>query len=328
MKKRYVILAVLAAVSLPSCGQKDPLGIPALPGSLFVDSEPQGALIFLDLESTGLFTPDTIPQVSPGEHTVSVSLEGYETNPQTLVIEIAPGAVSSAFFTLSQAVSSRTVLVEEFTNTSCIPCAEASPIIDAIVASMGREKVVAVKYHAWFPGPTDPFYLAETEDNRARAEYYYVTGIPHLRIDGTTVSPSLDSPRIVSDIETRLEQSPPLSLTAGYEIAGNQYTVTARVAALEEPVYSDHVIHFAVVESGIHIDPPPGTNGETDFEHVMRRMLPSASGESFNISQGDTLTFQRQFALDASWNANNIETVVFVQSRGTLEILQACSDHE
>jgi hypothetical protein len=193
---------------------------------------------------------------------------------------------------------------------------------------MGRQKVVAIKYHAWFPGATDPFYLAEMTSNRDRVFYYGVGGIPHLRIDGTTVSPSLDGDRITNDIEARLIGASPLSLDATYESSGNLYTVTATVIGLEEPAYDDLVIHMALVESGIHIDPPPGANGEIDFQYVMRRMMPSASGESISLSKGDTLSCEQQFLIDASWNVNNLETVVFVQSRGNLEVLQACSDHE
>ena len=326
MRKELMFLTQLSIFLVLSCGQKDPLGVPL--GFLFVDSDPDSALIFLEGKSTGLVTPDTLTEVTTGAHTVSVLLVGYESDPAERIIQVKLGEVASAYFTLTLASAARIVLLEEFTNTSCIPCAQASPILDAIAAYRGRDEVVAVKYHAWFPGPTDPFYLADTQDNQARVGYYSVTGIPHLRIDGTTVSPSLDSTRIESDIDARLGYPSPIELSADYEVSGSQYSVTARVIGLEDPGYEDLMIRFALVESGIHIEPPPGANGETDFEHTLRKMLPDATGEHFHVQPGDTLEFRRQLTLDPDWNVDRLETVVFVQSESGLEVIGACSDHQ
>jgi thiol-disulfide isomerase/thioredoxin len=321
-----LVIFVLSIAFAFSCGQKDPVGVGF--GSLFVDSEPQGALIYFDGNSTNQVTPDTLDQVVSGQHTVSVSLEGYESDPPEQVLQVKPGELLSSFFTLTEIVFSRTVLIEEFTNTSCIPCAEASPILDGLAEEFGRENLVAIKYHPWWPGATDPFYLHNTVDNRTRTEYYFITQIPDVIVDGTNGPPSLDSIAIRNDIEARLSQPSSMTVEAEYEVTGSQYTVRATVVAVDDPGYSDLAIHFAVVESGIHIDPPPGINGETDFEHILRKMLPDGNGEPFTISVDDTLEFERQVMIDAAWVTDNIETVVFVQSQGSLEVLQACSDHK
>jgi hypothetical protein len=326
MRREFVFLTCLSIFLVLSCGQKDPLGVPL--GFLFVDSDPDGALIFLDGDTTDLVTPDTLTEVTTGAHTVSVLLIGYESDPAERIIEVKLGEVASAYFTLTLASAARVVLLEEFTNTSCIPCAQASPLLDAIAAYRGRSEVVAVKYHAGFPAPTDPFYLANMQDNQARVGYYSVTGIPHLRVDGTTVSPSLDSTRIESDIDARLGLPSPIQLSADYEVSGSQYSVTARIIGFEDTGYEDLMIRFALVESDIDIDPPPGANGETDFEHTMRKMLPDATGEHFHVQPSDTLEFKRQFTVDPSWNVDQLETVVFVQSESGLEVIGACSDHK
>ncbi len=294
-------------------------------GSIYVDSDPQGAAIYLDGDSTGQVTPDTLALVLTGQRTVGVLLSGYESDSQE--IDVSPDETATAFFTLAEVAFSKTVLVEEFTNTSCIPCADASPILDGLVSQFGRDNVVAVKYHTGFPGANDPFYLHNRSDSDARQMYYFVTGIPHLRVDGST-SPSLDSLQVRMDIQSRLAVTPPLILDASYEILGSEYTVRAQVISGSVAIPADLVIHFALVESGFHIDPPPGINGETDFEHVMRAMFPSGNGESFTISDNDTLEFIRQFTIDPTWVESNIETVVFVQSQSSLEVLQACSDHK
>ncbi len=119
-----------------------------------------------------------------------------------------------------------------------------------------------------------------------------------------------------------------LILETDHEILGDQYSVSTRVIAVDDYGFNDLVIQFVLVESGIVIDPPPGLNGETHFEHIMRKMYPDADGEAFTISEGDTLEFERQFSIDPTWDTDNIEIVVFVQHVGGREVLQACSDHE
>ncbi len=321
---------IISFVVFLSCGQKDPVFVaPEIDyGSVFVDSEPGGALIFIDGASTLQVTPDTVHEVVTGQRTVTVLLEGYESDPDAETVEVMADSVVSVSFTLtSVGVASRVVLIEEFTNTSCIPCAEASPIIDGLLEELGGGQLLAIKYHTGFPGATDPFYLHNRSDNDARLDYYGVLGIPDVFVDGILGPPSLDSDRVRQDVETRLATPPAFSIESDYEITGGQYSVTATVLGLDDPGTGDYVIHFALVESGVHFDDPPGANGETDFEMIMRKMLPDADGETFAYSE-DAMIFEREVALNPAWNTNNIETIVFIQSQGTREILQARSDHE
>jgi len=98
------------------------------------------------------------------------------------------GAVHIVNFNLTGAPQpkKRLVLFEEFTNTSCDPCAEFSPALDeTIYRRMGD--MAAITYHYNFPSPQDPFYMANTEENMARAAYYDVTGVPSLRVNGERV---------------------------------------------------------------------------------------------------------------------------------------------
>ena len=55
-------------------------------------------------------------------------------------------------------------------------------------------------------------------------------------------------------------------------------------------------------------------NGEVDFYDIMRKMLPSASGQSIILFPGQTYNFQWSYQMDASWQANQIRNLIFVQS--------------
>jgi len=58
--------------------------IPA--GSIFVQSNPTGAKIYLDGPDTGFLTPRTIVNVSAGSHVIRCSLNGYDDNSQTVSV--------------------------------------------------------------------------------------------------------------------------------------------------------------------------------------------------------------------------------------------------
>lgn len=82
--------------------------------------------------------------------------------------------------------SQRLVLLEEFTQASCGPCASQNPWIHNLLTS-NPEKVTSINYHVSWPG-YDPMYLHNTEDPSARVSYYGVTGVPHSVLDGNYFS--------------------------------------------------------------------------------------------------------------------------------------------
>ena len=62
------------------------------------------------------------------------------------------------------AQNERLLLLESFTNTGCVPCAQYNPTMDALIAN-NLDKVVAIKYHVNWPSSSDPMYLHNTAEN-------------------------------------------------------------------------------------------------------------------------------------------------------------------
>lgn len=65
----------------------------ATPGTISVTSSPEGASIALDGTDTGAVTPAELP-APPGEHTIALSLEGYEAT--TATATVPPGGRANA----------------------------------------------------------------------------------------------------------------------------------------------------------------------------------------------------------------------------------------
>src|SRR5690349_17429490 len=85
---------------------------------------------------------------------------------------------------LSVAVSAqcqRTVLVEEFTQASCGPCAAANPALHTLLTN-NASKSVYMKYQVSWPG-VDPMN-AQYPSVSSRTTYYSCNSVPYAVMDG------------------------------------------------------------------------------------------------------------------------------------------------
>ncbi|MEI6841222.1 MAG: PEGA domain-containing protein [Methanomicrobiales archaeon] len=79
-------------------------------GSVFVQSNPSGARIYLDNTDTGFLTPGTIVNVSAGSHTIRCSLAGYSDNSQT--ITVSAGQAVSVSIDLTRSPSTGSISIQ------------------------------------------------------------------------------------------------------------------------------------------------------------------------------------------------------------------------
>lgn len=93
MKKLFFLLLILFTVLLiTSCSSEDEPITPAEPGSLYITSNPAGAQIWIDGDSTGYTTPDTVTNLDEGLYNVTLRLQDYKDS--TLSISVVAGEMS------------------------------------------------------------------------------------------------------------------------------------------------------------------------------------------------------------------------------------------
>jgi|SRR5690554_2485599 len=101
--KRILMFITLLSTTLffTSCdednGPTDPGGED--PGSIFVESSPAGAAIWLNGNNTGLVTPDSITNVDPGTHQVTLTLEDYRDT--TVAVNVNSNQTTNISVTLT-----------------------------------------------------------------------------------------------------------------------------------------------------------------------------------------------------------------------------------
>ncbi len=218
----------------------------------------------------------------------------------------------------------RLVLTESFSQASCGPCASQNPALEALMAA-NPTKVVAVKYQVSWPG-TDPMNAQNPTDDSARqGTYYNISSVPDRVMDGTNMDVTQAA------IDARYAVASPVNMTLNHVVNSITNTVDIVVTVTAPAVWnpSNTVMQLAMIERNITFTSAPGSNGETVFHNVMRKMIPSPTGtavvaSNFNAANGtQTFTFSGIAIPTYIYNPNEIGFVAWVQNNTTKEVYQA-----
>lgn len=249
--------------------------------------------------------------------------------------DVRPAAASAIAATLLAALAwhlpapaagaQRVLLVETFTNTGCAYCPAADAVTRGVLEVGGPDLMLGIQTHVNWPDPTDPFFVHDPGANAARRDYYGITTIPELRIDGAYTAPAGDYDAVLGLAADRLGQPSPLAIVVEQVRVGQTVTVTAGVKAEAAVPQGTLKLRMALVEREIELGTPPGASGETDFYWTLRTLLPDGDGIALEISQGDSVVVSRTTTTGDAWEYDQIRAVVWVQDDQTREVVQAGS---
>jgi hypothetical protein len=217
----------------------------------------------------------------------------------------------------------RKVLVESFSQASCVPCASQNPAMEALLVA-NSTKAVSIKYQVSWPG-FDPMYLHNPTEIDARVDYYNISGVPDRVLDGTNQDANQ------ANIDNRYAVASPINMTISHTINPGfttaDVTVTITAPAVWNP--SSTVLHVGMVEKTISFPSAPGSNGETEFHNVMRKMLSGWTGNAVVASNfasaggSQTFTFTNVAIPSYIYDLNEVGFVAWVQNTSTKEVFQA-----
>jgi len=216
----------------------------------------------------------------------------------------------------------RIVLMEEATNASCPPCAANNPTLQAFFES-NFGTVVSVRYHAWWPG-YDPMYAINTTENRNRIQYYGINGVPNYLLDGVNLGVPSDPGTMVAITGERLVSPHLADITVQAVIDSDSVKVDVTLIGRGAVKQTNLSLYTAVIERMVVYTSPPGTNGETVFPDVMRKMLPAATGIPVtSLTTGDTLRYSLSYPVSEYWRWEDLAVVSWLQSNTSQEVIQA-----
>lgn len=224
----------------------------------------------------------------------------------------------------------RLVLYEEFTGENCPPCAATNPGLEALIKSEGNaDKIIMIKYQVPIPS-AGPIYYENTVDPTNRRTYYGVSSAPNARMDGVN-SPGGDGsghPYYLTQahIDARAAITSNFNITiTDVSITSSGVSANISIEAVGAGSYSNLKLRAALVEN-LDYATPPGTNGETHFMNVTRKMYPSADGQTIDNTwtAGETNTYSISGEVPSYVNlANEHFLVVWIQDDSDKAVHQA-----
>lgn len=228
----------------------------------------------------------------------------------------------------TNAQNQRVLLFECFTNTSCGPCAQQNPALDALI-NANSDRIAAIKYHMNWPGANDPMYLHNTTDNNTRRGVYNINSVPNTVVDGNRFS-NMPSYLNQNTVNQWLSIESPFEMRLSYEVDEAANTITVHVMGrASEAVPGGIKLYVGVIEREIHYNSAPGTNGERDFYSVMKKLLPSASGTSIGeVEAGSYFAYTFTWELANIYNNDQLDAIAWLQNFNTKEVYQACLSSE
>lgn len=229
--------------------------------------------------------------------------------------------------TLSFGQSQRLVLLEHFTQASCGPCATYNPSINSML-NANPDKFTAIMYHTSWPG-YDPMYNHNTIENGARTNYYSVNSVPNSVLDGNIYNGHPNGWSI-STVNNRYAVSSPFEISIHHELSSDQNTLYVNMMILaSESVNAGMKAHLAVIEKYIEFASPPGSNGESDFYNVMKKMLPNQSGTTLPAFEaGEYVILQYAWEHQNVYDIDELAAIGFIQNNASKEVLQSANSSE
>lgn len=232
---------------------------------------------------------------------------------------------------LSLQAQNRLVFIEEFTQASCPPCEATTPALNEVLIA-NADKVVQIRYHTSWPG-VDPMNADNQPDVQARVDYYGVSGVPNLRIDGPVATGAGNQLVTPAEIDARYAVPSPIemTLTHDYNDDNSQITVTVEVTNSGADAYSvaANRLRVAVVEEEISWPFRPGSTSIQVFEAVMKSFVTGVQGMAIpEIGAGETWSETWTVDVPSTWYAlAELAMVAWVQDDNTRAVINSAESH-
>ncbi|MBE6337400.1 MAG: T9SS type A sorting domain-containing protein [Lentimicrobiaceae bacterium] len=206
-------------------------------------------------------------------------------------------------------------MIEHFSSSTCFPCVFTNKDMDTLTQN-NAGRFTYVKYPMNGPAPGDPYYIS---DCNTRRTYYGVNNVPTLFLDGTTKFTNY----AISQEKMDISYNTPSFFDIRGSFTLNDSTIT--VIADFMPYINIKNLKAYVTVNEKTTTKNIGSNGETEFHHILMKMLGSPSGTKLDFEAG---TYQRlEFSHDmTSTNVeelDDLEVAIWIQNPTTKEVLNS-----
>ncbi len=234
----------------------------------------------------------------------------------------------------------RKTLHDIFTSSTCGPCAPGNLNTDNNIFPNRAGKFTVIKYQQDFPGTGDPY--ATTEGVNRRGTFYAINSIPRMEVDGGWNS---NASSYTLSLFDQFQAEPAfIKIEAKHVIKLNDIKVDVKITPLVDFNNTNLKMFVAINEKSTSKNIK--SNGETQFSHVLKKMLPNDNGTTIGVLTKNVdknmpqlaYTFKGNYRLPLDGQAANrinvftensveeisdLEVVVFIQDIVTKKVYQS-----
>ncbi|MBS1651842.1 MAG: choice-of-anchor J domain-containing protein [Bacteroidetes bacterium] len=269
--------------------------------------------------------------LAAGPHTIKVWVDATNGTSESNHLN---DTSSTVVFVATQA-RTRNALIEEFSSSTCNPCASLNSTFDPLLATNNPNsngQVNVIKYQMNWPSPgTDPSYNAFGNTRRG---FYGVTGIPDAYTNGKTNMVSHNQ----AEIDAAKAEPAWADMTATISVAGSNISASSTITPfITVPAGKSSLKVFQVLAQEFYNFPGAVTT-QKNYYHIMRTMNPNGNGsaasvtvavpQSFSFNHTSTVVATPVQMSNSFWTVAggfNYEYVMFVQDTISGDILNSVS---
>jgi len=280
-----------------------------------VDNGPVNTTSFTGLSLTTqqsyAFTCDQLVDGALGPHEVIAWINTINGSPDD---DHSNDTLSKTINKVSYALP-RKPLFEEFTSSTCGPCASFNTSF-VPWCTTHEEEITLIKYQMNWPSPGDPYY---TPEGGVRKTFYGVGFVPDLYVNGSATATDMTAVQQAfaqANLLTGL-----MKIKGSHSLNGTVMSINATVLPFCN--FTNARIYIVVMEKITHNNHM--NNGETSFHHVMMKMVPNGDGTVTDLT--DRVPFS--IVTDVDLAGTHIEEFtdlivgVFIQDGPTKEVFQS-----
>ena len=217
-------------------------------------------------------------------------------------------------FNVSAGIAQRIPMIEHFSSSTCPPCVNVNYAMANLTAA-NPGKYTYTKYPCYWPGAGDPYC---NDDTRTRVAFYACNAAPQTFLDGIDQG-------FTSVTQGALDEhyaTPAFADVRGaFNVQGNTINVTA-----------DFMSYFNMsgINAYISINEKTttgnvGTNGETEFHHILMKMLEDGNGNPLELNIGEYKRFEYSFDMSSTFveEMNDLEVSLWIQDPVSREIFNS-----
>ena len=230
----------------------------------------------------------------------------------------------------------RRPMLESFTSSTCGPCVAGNINVASVLTGYTDDQYSLLKYQMSWPGSGDPYYTLEGFDRRT---YYDVNSVPDFILDGNDWQGN-SSALGNSQIDAVIAEPAFTDISSYFTVTGQTVDITVSVNPIGDFTNS-LTLYTAIYEIKTYNN--VGSNGETEFGNVMKKMVPGSMGFALPTLQSGvpvvenfSHTFQGSYTLPPDANSpidhatqhsiedfNNLGVVTWIQDDATKEVIQS-----